>query len=166
MTCFKDDSIFAWESDSLTCKYQLRIPEGKPPNFKDFTTTRDGRLLVGGGRSRYLHVWSLDTHKLQRIIELPKKVTCVRQLAFLADSFDGGSNQVLGVLSQDGIMRFININTCKLLFDVGALDNRISNVTLSPIGRHIVAIMDNGYINVYCVKALSEDLNQVGDLWC
>ena len=71
----------------------------------------------------------------------------------------------MGVLSQDGIMHFININTCKLLFDVGALDNRISNVTLSPVRRHIVAIMDNGYINVYCVKALSEDLNQVGDLW-
>ena len=72
--------------------------------------------------------------------------------------------QVLGVLSQDGIMRFVNINTCKMLFDIGALDNRISSVTLSPIGRHIVAIMDSGCINIYCVKALSEDLNQVSCL--
>lgn len=50
--------------------------------------------MVGGGRSRHLHVWALDTHKLLRIIELPSKVTQVKQLEFLPDSFDGGANQV------------------------------------------------------------------------
>ena len=55
---------------------------------------RDGRLLVGGGRSRFIHVWALDTHKLQQVIELPSKVTSVKQLEFLPDGFDGGANQV------------------------------------------------------------------------
>lgn len=95
MTCFKDDTIFAWESDTLACKYQLHVPEGgKSPAFKAFAASRDGRQLVAGGKSRYLHLWSLDTHKLLQIIELPKKITSVKQLEFLPDSFDIGSNQV------------------------------------------------------------------------
>lgn len=52
ITCFKDDSIFAWDSESLNCKYQLPIPpdEGKNPHYKDLATPRDGRVLVAGGR--------------------------------------------------------------------------------------------------------------------
>ena len=70
--------------------------------------------------------------------------------------------QVLGVLGQDGILRFLNINTCKLLFDVGSLTDPVHNVTLSPAGRHIVAVMVSGNINVYSVDALSAELNRVG----
>ena len=69
--------------------------------------------------------------------------------------------QVLGVLSQDGIMRFININTCKLLFDIGSADDRISNVAISSSGRHIVAVIDSGNMHVYSVQALTSELNKV-----
>ncbi len=69
--------------------------------------------------------------------------------------------QVLGVLSQDGIMRFININTCKLLFDIGTLDSRISNVAVSPSGRYIVAVLDSGNMHLYNVQALTSELNKV-----
>ncbi len=55
---------------------------------------RDGRTLVGGGKSRMLHVWSLESRKLMKILQLPAKVTVVKQLEFLSESFDGGSNQV------------------------------------------------------------------------
>jgi hypothetical protein len=44
----------------------------------------------------------------------------VKQLEFLTDSFDGGSSQTVGILSQDGIVRFVNIHTCKLVFEVGS----------------------------------------------
>ena len=70
--------------------------------------------------------------------------------------------QVLGVLGQDGIMRFINVTTCKLLFDVGSLDQRINNVSISNTGRHIVAVMDSGNVHVYSVQALTQELNKVG----
>ena len=70
-------------------------------------------------------------------------------------------SQVLGVLAQDGIMRFLNINTCKLLFDVGAVDNHINTATVSPTGRHIVAVMENGNVHIYSVDALTAELNKV-----
>ncbi|XP_030074539.1 TBC1 domain family member 31 isoform X2 [Microcaecilia unicolor] len=161
LSCFKDDSIFAWENDTLNCKYQLPTPEeGSRLHYKSFAVSRDGRVLVAGGKSSLLHVWCLDTRKLLRMIQMPIKVRTVRQLEFLPDSFDGGSNQVLGVISQDGIMRFINIQTCKLIFDIGSHDEGITTSSVSPNGRYIVSVMDNGSLNIYSVQALTHEVNK------
>lgn len=52
VTCFKDDSLFGWDSETLKCKFQLPVPpeEGKQPHYRALATPRDGRLLVAGGR--------------------------------------------------------------------------------------------------------------------
>ncbi|KAA8591499.1 hypothetical protein FQN60_016873 [Etheostoma spectabile] len=150
LSCFSDDSIFAWESDMLICKYQLPVLDCGPKiSYKAFAVTRDGKSLAAGGRSNLLHLWCLDSKQLIRVIQMPTQVRTVRQLEFLPDSFDGGASQALGVLSQDGLMRFINIHTCKLLFHMGSHDDAITSAAVSPNGRHVVAIMDNGSINVY-----------------
>ncbi|GCC23790.1 TBC1 domain family member 31 isoform X1 [Chiloscyllium punctatum] len=161
ISCFKDGSVFAWESDTLHCKYQLPVPEDESRiNYRAFAVSRDGRTLVAGGKSNFLHLWCLNARQLQRIIQMPPKVRTIRHLEFLPDSFDGGSSQVIGVLSQDGIMRFINIQTCKLLFDIGSLDNGINTVAISSNGHYIVAVLEDGSINIYSVKALSRELNK------
>lgn len=160
ITGFRDDTIFAWESDSLTCKYQLPVPPGKTPHYKTFAATRDGRILAAGGRTRFIHLWALDTRKLLRIIELPEKVTAVKQLIFLPDNFDGGASQVLGVLCQDGISRFINIHTCKLLFDIGEVTNKVNNVSVSPNGRYVITVNEDGTMGVYNLQTLSAEINK------
>ncbi|KAF3840112.1 hypothetical protein F7725_018829 [Dissostichus mawsoni] len=157
LSCFSDDSIFAWESDTLSCKYQLPVPDcGPKVSYKAFAVTRDGKSLAAGGRSNLLHLWCLDSKQLIRVIQMPTQVRTVRQLDFLPDSFDGGA-------SQDGVMRFINIHTCKLLFHMGSHDDAITTATVSPNGRHVVAIMDNGSINVYSVQSLTQELNKVAN---
>uniref|UniRef100_A0A665TB92 TBC1 domain family member 31 n=1 Tax=Echeneis naucrates TaxID=173247 RepID=A0A665TB92_ECHNA len=162
LSCFSDDSIFAWESDTLSCQYQLPVPDSGPKiSYRAFAVTHDGKRFVAGGRSNLLHLWCLDSKQLLRVIQMPTLVRTVRQLEFLPDSFDGGANQTLGVLSQDGVMRFININTCKLLFHLGSHDDAITGATISPNGRHVVAIMDNGSINIYSVQSLTQELNKV-----
>ncbi|XP_062987183.1 TBC1 domain family member 31 [Elgaria multicarinata webbii] len=161
LSCFKDNSIFAWEFDTLRCKYQLPSPiEGSSLRYKTFAVTRDGRVLAAGGKSNHLHLWCLESRQLLRIIQMPTSVRAVRHLEFLLDSFDGGSNQVLGVLSQDNILRFINVRTCKLLFDVGSHEEGISIVTMSPNGRYIAAVMENGSLNVYSIQALTQEVNK------
>ncbi|XP_068094082.1 TBC1 domain family member 31 [Hyperolius riggenbachi] len=161
LSCFKDSSIFAWESDTLTCKYQLPPPEhGSSVQYKAFAVTRDGRMLAAGGRSNNLHLWCLHSKQLLRVLQMPSSVRSVRHLEFLPDSFDGGSSQVLGVLSQDGIMRFINIQTCKLVFDIGSHDDGIVTSSVSPNGRYIASVMENGSVNVYSVQALTKEFNK------
>ncbi|NWH95151.1 TBC31 protein, partial [Aegithalos caudatus] len=161
LSCFKDNSVFAWEFDTLHCKYQLPAPVGGSVLFyKVFAVTRDNRTLVAGGKSNHLHLWCLELKRLKRIIQMPEKVRAVRHLEFLPDSFDGGSNQVLGVLSQDNIMRFINVETCKLLFDIGSPEEGISTAVISPNGRYIASVMENGSLNLYSVQALTQEGNK------
>lgn len=41
LSCFSDDSIFAWECDTLFCKYQLPVPDSGPRiSYKAFAVTR------------------------------------------------------------------------------------------------------------------------------
>lgn len=58
-------------------------------------------------------------------------------------------------------MRFVHIHNCKLLFDVGTLDDRIQMVAVSPAGRHIVTTTESGILQVYSVPALMTDYNRV-----
>uniref|UniRef100_A0A663N4B1 TBC1 domain family member 31 n=1 Tax=Athene cunicularia TaxID=194338 RepID=A0A663N4B1_ATHCN len=161
LSCFKDNSVFAWEFDTLHCKYRLPTPvEGSVLLYKVFAVTRDGQIFVAGGKSNHLHLWCLQTKQLKRIIQMPAKVRAVRHLEFLPDSFDGGSNQVLGVLSQDNIMRFINIETCKLLFYIGSHEEGISTAAVSSNGRYIASVMENGSLNLYSVQALVQEGNK------
>ncbi|NXP23167.1 TBC31 protein, partial [Scytalopus superciliaris] len=161
LSCFKDNSVFAWEFDTLHCKYQLSTPvEGSVLLYKVFAVTRDGRTFVAGGKSNHLHLWCLESKRLIRIIQMPEKVRAVRHLEFLPDSFDGGSNKVLGVLSQDNIMRFINIETCKLLFDIGSPEEGISTAVISPNGQYIASVMENGSLNLYSVQAFTQEGNK------
>ncbi|XP_011603682.2 TBC1 domain family member 31 isoform X1 [Takifugu rubripes] len=161
LSCFSDDSIFAWESDTLSCKYQLPVPDsGSQISYKAFAVSHDGRSLAAGGRSNLIHLWCLDSQQLVRVIQMPTQVRTVRQLEFLADCFDRGANQTLGVLSQDGVMQFINIQTCKLLFHMGSRRNPINTVAIGPNGRHMAAIMDNGSINVYNIQSLTQGIHK------
>uniref|UniRef100_A0A8B9SGA6 TBC1 domain family member 31 n=1 Tax=Anas platyrhynchos TaxID=8839 RepID=A0A8B9SGA6_ANAPL len=161
LSCFKDNSVFAWEFDTLHCKYQLPTPvEGSTLLYKVFAVTRDGRIFVAGGKSNHLHLWCLESKQLIKIIQMPTKVRAVRHLEFLPDSFDGGSNQVLGVLSQDNMMRFINIETCKLLFAIGSHEEGVSTAAISPNGRYIASVMENGSVNLYSVQALTQEANK------
>uniref|UniRef100_A0A8C9T8L9 TBC1 domain family member 31 n=1 Tax=Scleropages formosus TaxID=113540 RepID=A0A8C9T8L9_SCLFO len=161
LSCFSDDSIFAWDSDTLQCKHQLPVPEeGSRPRYRAFAVSRDGRLLAAGGRSSVVHLWCLDNWQLLKAVQMPPKVRTVRQLEFVSDSFDRGSSQILGVLSQDGIVQFINIQTLKLLFEVGSPHNGITSVAIGPNGRHVVGVMESGGLNVYSVQALTQHVNK------
>ncbi|NWU88711.1 TBC31 protein, partial [Upupa epops] len=161
LSCFRDNSVFAWEFDTLRCKYQLPTAvEGSVLLYKVFAVTSDGRVFVAGGKSNHLHVWCLESKKLIRIIQMPAQVRAVRHLEFLPDSFDGGSGQVLGVLCQDNMMRFINIETCRLLFDIGSHEEGISTAAISPNGQHIASVMENGSLNLYSVQALTQEGNK------
>lgn len=54
----------------------------------------DGSTLVCGGKSSYLQIWNLETHKLMKIIELPKVIKEIKDMEFLSQSLEGGSQKV------------------------------------------------------------------------
>ncbi len=71
------------------------------------------------------------------------------------------SSQILGVLSQDGVMRFINIQSCKQIFEIGSNEDAITLAAICPKGHHIVAVMDSGALRIYDVRSLTPDVSKV-----
>lgn len=159
VSCFKDDSIHAWDSTNLEYRYQIPPPFGPTPHYRAFAVPQDGRFLVGGGRSNFLHVWTMETKQLLRIIQLPAKIRHVKQIIFVPSSFDGGASETLGFLAQDGIVRFLNIHSCKQLFQVGSQHLALTSVHASPVGKHLVGISESGDILLYDIT-IGIDLRQ------
>uniref|UniRef100_A0A672S9N9 TBC1 domain family member 31 n=1 Tax=Sinocyclocheilus grahami TaxID=75366 RepID=A0A672S9N9_SINGR len=121
---------------------------------------RDGKTLAAAGRSNLVHLWCLDSRQLLRVIQMPPKVKTVRFVDFLPDSFDGGSNQILGVLSQDGVLHFISIQSCKQFFEIGSHEDAITLAAICPKGHHIVAVMDSGALRIYDVRSLTPEISK------
>ncbi len=69
--------------------------------------------------------------------------------------------QSLGFLAQDGILRFIDIHTCKLLFQLGSQENRLSSAHASPDGATITCVSERGNLLLYDVPAASHNLHKV-----
>nr|XP_039261457.1 TBC1 domain family member 31-like isoform X2 [Styela clava] len=176
MTCFRDNTIFAWDAETLEWKYQLKCnSQADPIDYRSYAVTRNGKTLVAAGKSNLLHVYSLETLRIIRIVQMPPHVTSVKDILFLPDKFDNGANKILGVISQDGIVQFIDLETCRLVFEIVSPrdDDRIMSISISSVGEHIAAITLGGSLVFYDVSSLCADLNKppgplvkvVGDIW-
>jgi len=104
--------------DSLLCKADLT---GVAEQSLCWIRCRNGKTLVCGGKSNFLHVYSLHTHKLLHVIQLPSTVQCVKQLDFLVDKFDSGENMV-----SESTLPIVKISVVKLWFGHVAIANWIT----------------------------------------
>nr|XP_032826897.1 TBC1 domain family member 31 isoform X1 [Petromyzon marinus] len=165
VSCFKDGSVFGWDGESLECRFQLPVPPTSARlAYRVFAATRDGRTLACGGRSGCVHVWALESRRLVSVLQMPPAVRAVRQLHYLSDAFDGGANQVLGVLAQDGVARFVHVGTTQLLFSLGSGsgsgDGALSSLVVCPAGRNVLGLGEDGAMTLYSVAALTHALKQ------
>lgn len=62
-------------------------------------------------------------------------------------------------------MRFLNIQTCKQLFEIGSYEDAITSATFCPKGHHIVAVMDSGALKIYDVRSLSPEISKVNSFF-
>ncbi|CAF0809776.1 unnamed protein product [Didymodactylos carnosus] len=161
LTCFRDDSILVWEAKNLEFKYQLLVPDKTPPYYRCFAVTNDGRTLVAGGKSSYLQIWNLETHKLIKIIELPKTTKEIKEMEFICENFDSGSHKIIAMLCQDGILRFADIETCCDLFQLGNENETISHFRIGSNGKFCTCIMVSGQLNIYDLPSTWKELNKV-----
>ncbi|XP_015780139.1 PREDICTED: TBC1 domain family member 31-like [Acropora digitifera] len=163
VTCFKDDSLFVWDSETLKCKFQLPVPpdENKQPHYRALATPRDGRLLVAGGRLvpsllilslltyDSLFVWDSETLKCKFQLPVPPDENKQPHYRALATPRDGRLLVAGG--SVTGWFHVYNV----LLTGVSK-NKMINNFSISSNGRYVAAVMDNGNINIYSVPALSQ----------
>ena len=154
ISCFKDDSIFVWDCATMKCLYQLLRPPGKAPSYKCLACSHDCRFLVAGGRTRFLHMWSIDSRQITQIIELPEKVKEIKQMTFVNKKASSSEKHILATLAQDGIVRFVDIDNCKLLAQTNGLEEQIFNMTLSRNSDYMICVLDHGDVVVFSLSHL------------
>ena len=81
-------------------------------------------------------------------MELPDRVKAIRQLLPLSQIFDGEHNSIFGVLSQEGVLQFISLNTYKIIFAIGGVSGAVAQAAASPNSKHIAVITDGGSLQV------------------
>lgn len=109
-------------------------------------TLTPGKVLAAAGRSCVLHVWNLERRKLIQVLQLPDKIRHTKQLMFIPSTTDGGKTevscmcvrafsltqqQVLALLAQDGILRLLSLNHCRVIFQLGS-DEQVMHTHLKP----------------------------------
>uniref|UniRef100_UPI00358F1C90 TBC1 domain family member 31-like n=2 Tax=Myxine glutinosa TaxID=7769 RepID=UPI00358F1C90 len=161
LSCFKDNSIFAWDGDSLSCKYQLPVPTNSPEvNYKCFAVSGNGQVLVAGGKSARLHVWSLERQSLVTRLQLPSDVRAVRHLDFLPQLFNNRNDEILIAFCQDKAVRFVHLKSRHVFLALAGGADLLEKTVVSPTGRHMVAVVASGAICVYETVALNENLQK------
>jgi hypothetical protein len=118
--------------------------------------------MVAGGRTPLLHMWDLTNQQLMKAVELPDEVREVRQLIFPPHSWDGGMSKLLGVLAQDGVLRWLDMESYQLLTQTGSHDLAISHAHSSPDGHYLAAVSEKGSILVYEISLILRKMNQSG----
>lgn len=111
--------------------------------------------MVIGGYSSYLALFLLDIWKFVKIISLPKIIATVKNLKFISEPFDGGSNRILAILSGNGIVYFYNISNETIISKITS-DNEVTKCDFSFDGKYIACLESDGEINIY---KLSQYLN-------
>ena len=69
--------------------------------------------------------------------------------------------QLLGVLAQDGVLRWMDMESHTLLTQTGSHDLPLSHAHTSSDGQYLSAVSERGTILLYDVSVIVRKLNQV-----
>ena len=69
--------------------------------------------------------------------------------------------QLLGVLAQDGVLRWLDMESYQLLTQTGSHDLAISHAHSSPDGHYLAAVSESGSVLIYEISLILRKMNQV-----
>ncbi|KAG8240239.1 hypothetical protein J437_LFUL004699, partial [Ladona fulva] len=160
LVSFKDDAIFAWQLENFeSMKQILPVKSGEAQyNVKAVAVTRNGRAMVIGGKSHSLVVFSLDTWTAEKIIELPAEICGIKHLQFLPQPFDGGSNNVLAILTSTLQVYLLDLQASAFIGNISIFGrSSIRKLICSHSGRYIACVLDSGEVNIYSSAKVIEN---------
>jgi WD40 repeat protein len=159
---FKDGTILGWD-EAFAFRFQLSAALAAPaaqtaPALRTFACTRDGRWLLGGGRSAALFVWDLATERPVRLITLPAPVQAVRQVQFLWAGPDAAAgSDVAAVLATHGVVYFVHVHECRVLATLGLgagdCDAAVDSLAVCPNGKFLAALLADGTVTLFNLHA-------------
>ncbi|XP_017769596.1 PREDICTED: TBC1 domain family member 31 [Nicrophorus vespilloides] len=157
MTCYQNDAIQAWKSDTLEPINQIIPNVINRITVKTIAFTRNGRAMVIGGYSPQLLVFMIDIWKAVETLTLPENFRGVKQLEFLPQHFDAGANKILIALTTNRFVIFIDMEKEELITKLECAD--VSRISVCPLGKQIGCVTNSGDVRVFAVAQIFEKYN-------
>lgn len=147
VACFQNNTVQIWRHESMKSVKQI-IPSDLK-HMKCLAFTMNGRAMAMSGLTSTLILFSMDTWKALKSIDLTKyNITAAQQVAFIPQVFDGGANKVLAILSSDCVLHFLDMESQTIIHSVTE-SSGIKKFVVSPTGKYFVCILQLGEVNIY-----------------
>lgn len=104
--------------------------------------------MLLAGSSIFLNIFSLETWTLKGTIPLEIDACAVRQIDFIPQDTDGGNNNILAVLAEDGVLYIYNLSKNEII-NVLQLNSEIISFEVTKSGDRFSCILNSGEVNVY-----------------
>lgn len=148
VACFQNDTVQIWKHESMKSVKQI-IPNDLK-HMKNIAFTMNGRAMAMAGLTPTLILFSMDTWKALKSIDLMKyDISGAQQIAFIPQVFDGGANKILAILSSDCTLRLLNLETLTIIHSIYPESSGIRKFVVSPSGKYFLCILKLGEVNIY-----------------
>ncbi|CAK1586725.1 unnamed protein product [Parnassius mnemosyne] len=148
VACFQNNTVQIWKHDTMKSVKQIIPSELK--HMKNIAFTMNGRAMAMAGLVPTLILFSMDTWKVLKSIDLTKyNIRGVQQVAFIPQLFDGGSNKILAMLSSDCILHLLDLEALKIIYTICPESSSIKKIVVSQTGKFFLCILQLGEVNIY-----------------
>lgn len=155
VACFQNDTVQIWKHESMKSVKQIIPSELK--HMKNIAFTMNGRAMAMAGLSSTLILFSMDTWKALKSIDLTKyDISGAQQIAFIPQLFDGGANKILAILSNDCMLRLLNLESMAIIHRIAPETSGIRKFVISPTGKYFLCILQLGEVNIYNTSYVME----------
>lgn len=148
VACFQNDTVQIWRHDSMKSVKQI-IPN-QLKHMKDIAFTRNGRAMAMAGLTPLLLLFSMDTWKAIKTIDLMRyNISAVHQISFVPQIFDGGANKIIAILSSDCTLNLFDLESLSIVHKIHPETSGIKKFVISSTGKYLLCILQLGEVNIY-----------------
>ncbi|XP_056649082.1 TBC1 domain family member 31 isoform X1 [Diorhabda sublineata] len=151
LACYQDDLIQIWSHDIYKNLKQFSPTNWKNCSIKSISFTKNGQIMVVAGQSPKLSLFHLETFKHLKTISLADHLQTIRCTEFVSRPYDGGNNNILIVLSGQGILYFLNIEESTILNELQC-EMEIHRFVCSSNGNYIVCQLTSGEVLLFNIQ--------------
>ncbi|CAG9788553.1 unnamed protein product [Diatraea saccharalis] len=148
VACFQNDTVQIWKHENMKSVKQIIPSELK--HMKSIAFTMNGRAMAMSGLSPTLILFSMDTWKALKSINLTKlNISGAQQVAFIPQVFDGGANKILAILSSDCTLNLLDLESVSIIQTICPESSGIRKFVVSPSGKYFLCVLQLGEVNIY-----------------
>ncbi|XP_028165142.1 TBC1 domain family member 31 [Ostrinia furnacalis] len=148
VACFQNDTVQIWKHESMKSVKQIIPSELK--HMKSIAFTMNGRAMAMAGLTPMLILFSMDTWKALKSIDMSKyNISGAQQIAFIPQVFDGGANKILAILSSDCTLLLFDLESLSVIHSIRPESSGIRKFVVSPTGKYFLCILQLGEVNIY-----------------